>query len=124
MTDCTAFRGTIVDGAFVNCTVLMFLDKVTDNFDALTTMIQKGLFGRISSIPLATCEWFLFDLLGNDYTINISPSVVRTNTYIFFLGGIVLFFTKPSFGGFLPDISSSLVLVPFNNCTAASSSKL
>lgn len=70
----TSFRGTIVDGVSINCATFIFWGKVTDNFDELTTIILKRLFGRVSTIAIGTRGRFSSILCGNDSIINVPPS--------------------------------------------------
>lgn len=118
------FRDTTVDGASVNCPILMFLGKVPDNLDVLTTIIQKGLFSKNSITALATCGQLLSVLCGDESTKNESLSVVRITTGASLLGGIVLYFANLNLSQYVSDVSPPRVLTSFSGGTAASFSKL
>lgn len=119
-----SFTGTTVDGAFVLCLTLMFLDKVTNDLNVLTTVILKRLLGMVSTKPLATCSRFVHVSCGNESIKNVPSSVVRTNTGVSLHGGIVLFFAGLRVGEFDSDVLSTRMLVSISSSASASSSKL
>lgn len=97
---------------------------MTGNFEVLTAMMQKGCFGRESTIPLATLGQCSSVLGGNDLSMDVLSSVVRTIVGALLFGDVVLFFAKFGVGGFILSVLSPLIRVSFHDCTAATSSKL